>query len=927
MIKKNVFNVRPGFPVLISVLVYTVVFITGLTGLVYQVAWQKYLGRLLGSDTIATATILAVFLGGLSLGYYICGRFTTQVRNQFKAYAVLEGIIGIWCLNFPMVFKVVESLTREWHFSPPPVMILQGFFCSVILMGIPTICMGGTIPFLTRGLSGHIGEATRIHASVYAVNTAGAFIGTLLAGFYLIPNHGLPVTVKGTAFLNLGAFLFFYFIPGKGQGARGEGEPALSNPQSQITNHKLQITNRKSPAILCAIAFLSGFYVMTLENVLIRISNLSFGSSSYSFSLIVSVFILSIAMGSYVVGRLKDIPRHLLFTNQLLITITLLIVYLSLDTWPYWAHLIRGSFPSDISAFSTYYLNVFAALALILILPIGLMGATVPIAFHEIKRDLKNVGKHSGILFSLNTIGNLVGSLVGGIFFYYYFNNARVFLCAALLAAISTFLATVEKIRNPKIRNQKSKLLSLALIITVLVFFIWAPFYDEDHFMVGTFTQKRLLSYSQDGPDDFFRKWNSKRDLKFYKDGPMATVAVTEHPYPPGSPTAQKSLSIVVNGKSDSSTIGDAYLLKLLAHLPALLAEKRENTMVVGLGTGVTAAELTLYPDIESIDVAEISPSVVEVLPYFREFTYDLHLNPKARILMGDAFRILKRSEKKWDIILSEPSNPWVTGVDLLFTQEFYKLVREHLTENGILAQWIHTYFADPSMLGMIINTVSQEFDQCRVFMATPGDMILLASDKSFSLRDIRKAQETLNTNEAVRASLDKINFHTIETMLIREVWPPSYISDHFRDSGSGKTSFGIQTMDNPRLHYIAGKCFFTGKGIPNSYFFNSSSAPYFKDFLITKKYGNWAAFPFSKEKFDSLILSLKDKYLGYELPMTHALRLKAFLSDSEQYPLSEKQRQAYGIDDLIRHDGLKGNIRRFRSWIVPYPVKGTRNK
>jgi hypothetical protein len=152
--------------------VYFFTFVTGAAGLIYEVTWQKYLSRILGSDTVATAVILATFLGGLSGGYYLCGKLTTKVRNQFKAYALLEGIIAVWGFLFPVIFERVDSATRGWSFSPPVLIILQGLFCSALLMGIPTVCMGGTIPFLTRGIAQSVEEATRVHAEVYGINTA-----------------------------------------------------------------------------------------------------------------------------------------------------------------------------------------------------------------------------------------------------------------------------------------------------------------------------------------------------------------------------------------------------------------------------------------------------------------------------------------------------------------------------------------------------------------------------------------------------------------------------------------------------------------------------------------------------------------------------------------------------------------------------------
>jgi len=532
----------------VSIPLYFIVFATGAAGLIFEVTWQRYLSRLVGCDSMATAIILAIFLGGLSLGYYLCGKLSTRVRNHFKAYALLEGIIGAWCLYFPTLFKTVESLTQSWSFSLPIMIVLQGSLCSALLMGIPTICMGGTIPLLTRAISRNVEEATRIHAKVYSINTAGAFLGALLAGFYLIPNHGLPMTIMGTAFLNLGAGLFFFVIPNvtKQTGPSEFGEKTINETSLLRTS----VSPGFPSGILYFMSFLSGFYVMTLENSLIRITNLYLGSSSYTFSIIVSVFILSIAIGSYVVGKLKHISKRILFMNQLFITLLLLAIYTSLDTWPYWAHIIRITFQSNMAGFWGYYIYVFLAIILILILPVGLMGATMPIIFHELKRDLNNVGKLSGILFSLNTIGSLTGSLIGGIVFYYFFNIAEVFLLAILFAGFSTCLAGRHLAK-------RYFLPAIFLAVTIILFIIFSPFYNEKNFIFGTFRIREALDFSLSGPGTFFKKRNAKHELKFYKDGPTSTVAVTESPKHPAFDL--KPMSIISNGKSDSSTILDVY--------------------------------------------------------------------------------------------------------------------------------------------------------------------------------------------------------------------------------------------------------------------------------------------------------------------------------------------------------------------------------
>jgi spermidine synthase len=916
---------------LLIVPVYFFAFITGAAGLIYEVTWQKYLSRILGSDSMATAVILATFLGGLSAGYYFCGRLTVKVRNHFKAYAFLEGIIAVWGIFFPVIFGVVDSATRGWTFSPPLVILFQGLVCSGLLMGVPTICMGGTIPFLTRGISQSVEEATGVHAKVYGINTVGAFMGTLAAGFFLIPSLGLPLTVMETALLNFSAALFFFFASPRLR----SGEAGLSDVSAvgeRVASHGALPALRYPPRMLYTVAFLSGFYVMTLENVLIRLINLSLGSSSYSFTIIVSVFVLSIAIGSYVVGRLKRLQRDLLFFNQLFIALLLMLLYCSLDTWPYWAHLIRISIQSNIAGFWIYYTNIFVALSLVLVLPVSLMGATVPITFHEIKRDLANVGRHSGLLFSWNTVGNLIGSLVGGIIFFYFFDLPGIFSVAIFLTALSACLVAWNL-------SKKYLTIATAVAAVALVFVAITPFYDVNHFVIGAFRFRSPLSYSMSGPREFFRHLMGSRTVKFHKDGSTASVAVTERSEMMHF-KGQIPLSIVINGKSDSSTVDDIYTLKLSAHIPAILASQRRNVMVIGLGTGVTAGELTLYPDIERIDVAEISQTVVDALPYFSKATRDVHNSPKVKIHIGDAFRILGRTRNKWDIIISEPSNPWTTGVDLLFTKEFYALAKERLSDNGILLQWVQIYEADIRMVGMIVNTVMQEFQRCHIFIANPGDLLIVATDKEFARDDLERSENVLRTNEAVRASLDTIHLSSLDRILLRELWSTSYIRDSFSDSG-------IQTMDHPRLHYLAGKMFFLGAGIGQNVLLSSDSIPYISEYLLVKRHPEWANFALDSETFKSFLESARDVVREYDLPMAPAIRLKAYLYDSEKFSLTEQEKQFFKVDliPLITGDvtnegawvkvGLKdatyrkkaeamlSHIYQHRNWIVPYPING----
>lgn len=849
--------------------IYGFVFATGAAGLVYEVVWQRYLAVLFGSDTAASAVILATFLGGLSVGYLTWGKRSVHVQNPFRFYAYLEAAVGVWCLAFPWLFEAVASLTRPWSFHPPFMLIFQGVLCSVLLTGVPTFCMGGTIPVLTRALAIDLKGVSSVHARVYGWNTAGAVLGTLLAGFHLVPRYGLGNSIRGTAIVNLAAGAFFLWLSVQ---APGQAQVVREVPLSLDDRHRALGEPRMSRLLLYTIAALSGFTVMTLETVLIRITNLSVGSSSYSFTLVVAVFILGIALGSLAFSRLKTPHRHLLCFNQFLIALSLLPVYWTLDTWPYWAHLLRLSFESTPAGFWGYYASILGCLALLLLVPTGGMGATVPILFHELKRDLPHCGEHSGMLLSCNTLGSLAGGLLGGLALYHLLDGvAAVFLAAVAVASFSALLASW---RMPG----RYPAAAAALTILVLVMIPSTPFFQERRFSLGTFRLQTPLLHSLDGPGAFFDELHESVELKFYRDGPAATVAVLASPELPGF--EQEPLTIMINGKSDSSTVGDASTLKLAAHLPALLALERRNIMVIGLGTGATVGELTLYPDVERIDVAEISATVVEALPLFADFTYNVHRNPKVRIHQGDAFRVIGRSSAKWDLVISEPSNPWVTGVDLLFTREFYRMVREHLTENGRLLQWIHIFDADAAMVGMILNTLRQEFRECRVFMSQVNDLLILAGNQPVSDEQVASAGNILKTNKDVSRSLGKIDLDRLEAILVREIWPPSTVREAF-------SSYGLQTTDHPRLHYMAGRSFFLRDRVPESFLVGNGVPVRGDELLLLRKMGGDLCPLLTGEDFPSLLLSTRDRTQGEDtfLPVGRGLLQGALACSDDSGP------------------------------------------
>ena len=791
------------------------VFLTGATALVYEVIWQRYLARLTGNESLATALILGLFLGGLSVGYALAGWLSRRTEQPARVYAGLEAVIGLWGFIFPGLFAGVASTTQSWSFAPPGWLLLQGSVSTIILIGLPAVCMGGTVPLLTRVLAGSLSGATRVHARIYGTNTAGAFLGVLAAGYFLVPDLGLPGSLRAMAVINLLAAGFFSvgWQP-SGDGLTTNNHPAPEPPADGGR------TLRTFPVwMLYTIAGLNGAAVMALENVLLRITNLALGSSSYSFSLLVGVFVLSLAGGSFAVGALRRWPRGLLGGTQALALAAWWLVFITLDDWPYAAHLVRAAFQGNGIGFWLFQGAVLATLLAVLIVPVGLLGATLPLIFHELKRDLRLVGWHSGRMFSANAAGCVIGSVVGGWLLFYPLDNPGVLASALGVVALAAALAAWPL-------GKSARLGALGLLMATALLAWQRPGFNKDRFAHGTFGLNQLTPYSYHGPQYFYENFQRDRPVKFYEDCPAGTAAViadlTDAGGPlelsqllPGLPFSDHDaanptntpLAIMVNGKPDSSTAGDRQTLKLSADIPALWAGQRGKALVIGLGTGVTAGELALYPDVKRIDVAELSSGVVDALPWFAQFTHSVQDDPRLHIDLGDAFRVLGRSHEQWNIIISEPSNPWVTGVDLLFSREFYRLARAHLTDDGVLLQWVQKYAIDPQTFGILMNTLRSEFPHCCIYQGEPGDLLVLASKRPLTVADQERAEATLAGNPAVQASLAEIGIHSFKELRRRERMGLLLVADQLKNAG-------IETLDRPRIHYLAGRARFIGTGL-----------------------------------------------------------------------------------------------------------------
>jgi predicted membrane-bound spermidine synthase len=763
--------------------------LTGFSGLVYEVAWEKYLAALLGSHSEATAAVLGLFLGSLAAGYALLGRLTRGMLARAAArgrparllfaYGCIEGSIGLWALAFPALFRGAQAASLA-----APGGAAAGFAFDVALSAClivpPALLMGGTIPILTQALARGLADATRLHALVYASNTLGAFAGALAAGYWLVPALGLVGALRAMALVNLGAGLCFAAL-----GRRGAPAPEPAE-------------RRAAPvpglAAFAAAALLSGFAMMTIQTVLIRLGGLAFGASQFTFSTVVAVFVLSIALGSLAVSALPRIPGWLLVADLWALFALLALLYGELENAPYWAHRLRTLFAAhDAAQFTRFHLAAFGAVLAVIGLPVAASGATLPLIFHRLRGEVGDLGHAAGRLYGWNTLGSLLGALLGGYALLHWLDLHGVYRVA--LAA----LAAAAAVATPRALGSRARPAAAAALAAALAGVAWLPAWSGERLASGLFRERSASAATALGPDAFFAGRRGAA-LLFYRDDPSASIAAKEWPLPGG----RTERSIVTNGKPDAAVVEDYPTMGLAALLPAILAREPRRAFVVGLGTGVTAGALGRLEAIASVEVAEISPAIVQAAPLFDFGNDAASRNPKIRVVRGDAYRTLLRSPGRFDVIASVPSNPWVSGIEMLYSVEFLRAAREHLSPGGVHAQWFHVYETNAETIATVLRNYASVFDHVAVWYGKGADLILLGLRDPEAALDLERIEARLRQPDFARG-FARFGIRSLAALLAHELLPLGVVH-------ATPLPGELHTLLHPHLGYSAARGFFAGR-------------------------------------------------------------------------------------------------------------------
>jgi spermidine synthase len=704
------------------------------------------------------AAVLTVFMAGLGAGSYLAGRLSERLksgRRLLSAYGLMEAAIGVYGLASPLIIGIMTPFYRMAYnhvfdiFWLYQVLGLLG--CGIGLI-LPVALMGATLPVLCRFhvlTLAHLGERA---GRLYGINTAGAAVGAVLAGFFLLPALGVWGTLAVGALLNVMAAAVSLFWLTRLVGAEEAAERKAA-PLDQAPMNDGSLGQRRKAAL--AIFGISGFAAMVYEVVWTRLLGLLIGPTTYSFTVVVATFILGLAAGSVVFGRIADRGRHpllILAATQMGAAVLAVLVsqFLGVSQF-FFAKLIYAL--KDAFAL----LNALQAVLLFVVLlpPTFLLGGAFPLVNRIYARSFEDVGRTVGTAYGANTVGAIAGSLLAGFLLIPLMGKEN----ALRTAASMQFFAGLAVLAAFSAGRKELRLVMAGCLVIGIFFFVNMPSWNRMLLSYGRYKDFRTIEGDILRSSWWDALWRGNkilmrhergRELVFYGDGAGGFTSVERLTDNLGN----GRLTLLNSGKPDASSHGDRSTQTLLAHLPLLFHPDPRTVMVLGLASAMTAGETLLYP-IKRVDALEISEQVVKACRLFSAWNNNCLEDPRLKVIVQDGRNHLALTNETYDVIVSEPSNPWMAGLANLYSREFFENVKERLAGNGIFVQWIHSYEMDWPTFALVGRTFASVFPQSVLFatLTGVGDYLMVGFKQSLALdpvvaaRRLSFAQKSRNMN------------------------------------------------------------------------------------------------------------------------------------------------------------------------------------
>lgn len=693
------------------------VFVSGACALIYQIVWTRELRLVFGASTAASSAVIAIFIAGLGLGGLYWGRRVERSARPLAVYAGLEIAVALAAALSPLLLWLVRSA----YLASGGSLSLGGagasavrLLLSTLVLGPATWLMGGTLPAIARAVEFERDSSRRAVALVYGVNTLGALLGCWLSTFVMLEALGTRNTLfyacTANVLIALAGLVAARLIPAI------ESAP-VQPTAADVEAAAAPASTGVAAGWVYASAALVGFAFFLMELVFYRVLAPLLGGTIFTFGLILAIALAGIGLGSalYAVslaGRRVSLIGFA-FTCALE-ALCLAIPYALGDQLAIWAALLR---PLGQMGFNGLIAG-WVAIAGCVVFPAALVsGFQFPLLIALLGSGRTHVARDVGRAYAANTLGAVIGALAGGFGLMSIMGALGCWrLVCGLLAGWGVVLAGMQLLRRQT--GPGSLWVLTSAVLTLVCVLEQGPTSVFRHSPIGA---GRIDAAALDSPTTILGYMRRQRQSIIWQtDGVESAIGLAR----------QDGLSFIVNGKSDGHARNDAATQVMGALVGAALRPKIRNAMVIGLGTGSTAGWLAQLPEIERVDVAEIEPAILNVASACAPVNLDVLNNPKVHILRGDARELLSVSRQRYDLIFSEPSNPYRAGVSSLYTREFYEAVTKRLEPDGVFVQWLQAYEIDTKSVHTVYATLGSAFPHVETWNGMHHDLLLVAGRK-----------------------------------------------------------------------------------------------------------------------------------------------------------------------------------------------------
>jgi spermidine synthase len=686
---------------------------SGLCALIYQVAWQREFRLVFGASTAASAAVLAIFIGGLGAGSLLLGKRADRSERPLAYYATLELLIALSAAATPLLLELV----RATYLALGGTVVLGQaagtglrLALSAVVLGVPTFLMGGTLPAAVRSVVTDDDKGRRDAAFLYGVNTLGAVTGSILATFFMLEIFGNRSTLWVACAINALVAMVARHLARRQPTLPTAAEPIAIATDAPSSTAAVPVWLTSTAAAVVGAAF------FLMELVWYRMLGPLLGGTVFTFGLVLACALLGIGIGGALYGRLDRKKSATLLGFAATCLLEALLIALPFALGDRLALVTLFLKPFGALGFAGHVAS-WAVIASVVVLPPAIVaGFQFPLLLGLLGQGRKALGAQLGWLYVFNTGGAIVGALAGGFGLLPLLGAPGCWrLVAYTLLGLGLFAAAFGL--RGSVRGLRSLVPGALALAVVLLLQATGPTAAWRHSQIGV---GRVALADKNNPNrlhDFVS--GQRRTVVWEAEGVESSVALQ----------AIDAYAFVVNGKVDGNARGDAATQVMGGMIGALLHPAPKKAMVIGLGTGSTAGWLGAVPGMERVDVAELEPAILEVAARCAPVNHDVMKAKNVRIQIGDAREILLTTRDRYDVVLSEPSNPYRAGIASLYTQEFYRAAKAKLTPGGVFLQWVQAYEIDAQTVRTVYATLASVFGNVETWQMEYNDLLLVATD------------------------------------------------------------------------------------------------------------------------------------------------------------------------------------------------------